>query len=65
MRPSVKASTLRFVTIKCDRLGGDPQEVFAKVLAAVTGSATKMSGGSALEALERLTEPLHYLVVVS
>lgn len=62
---SKNVSNVRFVTIKCGQIAGGPNEVFAKVLAAVTGSATRMSGDGALEALRKLTERPPFQVVVS
>lgn len=58
-------STFRFVTIKCAQLGGNPNEVFSRVLAAVTGpSSTKMEADSAQETLSKITEQPPFLPMV-
>lgn len=62
---SMSVNNVRFVTIKCDQIAGDPNEVFSRVLAAVTGSAARISGDAALEALRRLAEQPPFQVVVS
>lgn len=58
-------TTLRFVTIKCGTLRADnPNDIFSKVLRAITASKTSLDGDRALETLGRLTEPSRLFTVV-
>lgn len=58
-------TTLRFVTIKSDTLrADDPNDIFSKVLRAVTTSKASLDGDRALETLRKLTEPSRFFTVV-